>query len=329
MNLKCLVFASVFSAIFLAGCKSFPRKSEPKFEVITKKHRALAARVELVLKEIEGTPVHEAANCLRTWSYPEWIRKLKGEGKAKKGELDQAMKEIPDRLADVERNKDFPRPPLAKVPFTASPPKIDGKLDDQTWTKAITYTETYPFNKREKIDTPKTTWKILWDNKFLYFAFDCADTNIVSPNRERDDHVYSDDCVEMFILPEFRSRTYWELVIGPSGSIFDSIQSKKYYQWGFTGRKEETIQGLRTGIELRGTLNQQDDVDQGYSVEVAFPFSELPGYSRTVPQAGHRLHFMLVRLDRQSEEQFGTYAYQPLLSWGHNIWNHAVMELAK
>ena len=56
------------------------------------------------------------------------------------------------------------------------------------------------------------------------------------------------------------------------------------------------------------------------------PFSQLPGYSRCGPSPGDTLNFMLVRLDR-SRGVLTAYAYQPLLGWGHNIWNHAQMEL--
>jgi hypothetical protein len=149
---------------------------------------------------------------------------------------------------------------------------------------------------------------------------------VVSPKKARDDHVYFDDCVEIFILPEFRMRTYWELVIGPSGSVYDSIQNKKPLEWGCIGDATQNIEGLKLGVQVRGTLNKSDDVDEGYTIEAAIPFAELPGYSRTKPQAGQTLHFMLVRLDRKGQD-FGVYAYQPLQAWGHNIWNFAVMEL--
>ena len=40
---------------------------------------------------------------------------------------------------------------------------------------------------------------------------------------------------------------------------------------------------------------------------------------------GDFLNFMRVR----NGEQFQPYAFQPLLSWGHNIWNHATPELVE
>jgi hypothetical protein len=309
----------------LSGCKTAPKV---QYEAITAEHKTLAARAEEVIRQTEGTPGKEQANRLRAPHCVKWLKMLKGETQAKKGELDWPIKDITRTIEAAQLGVDWPRPQEVKVPFTPNPVKIDGKLDDPAWAKAVTFNDVYQFNTKEKAATPKTTWKILWDKKCLYLAYDCVDSDIISPKIERDDQVYANDCVELFLLPDFRFRTYWELIIGPSGSIYDSIQCKNYDDWGCNFRTSETIQGLEVGIDIRGTLNQPGDQDQGYTVEVAFPFSEMPGYSRTGPQAGHRLHFMLVRLDKNGEE-FKFYAFQPLLSWGHNIWNHARMVLAE
>jgi len=309
----------------LAGCRA-ARKVQ--YEVITEEHKALAARAAETIEETQGTPGKEQANRLRHPRTVKWIQMLKGEKQAKKGELDWPVRDITRTIEGARLGTDWPEPPHVKVPFADKPVKTDGKLDEPVWAKAVTFTETFPFNKKEKVEAPKTTWRLLWDNKNLYLAYDCVDVDLVAPKIPRDDHVYQNDCVELFLLPDFRFRTYWELIISPSGSIYDSIQCKNFDQWGCNSRTVETIKGLQVGIDIRGTLNTPGDQDQGYTVEVAFPFSEMPGYSRTGSKAGHTLHFMLVRLDRNGEE-FKCYAFRPLLSWGHNIWNHAKMELVK
>lgn len=119
----------------------------------------------------------------------------------------------------------------------------------------------------------------------------------------------------MFILPDIRFRTFWEIVVSPSGSIFDSVECKKAQLWGSDLDPSQNMNGLKTGITVRGTLNNPGDTDQGYTVEIAVPFKELPGYTRTGPKTGDRLHFMLVRLDRQGKTMT-PYAFQPLLGWG-------------
>lgn len=310
----------------LAGCRTAPK--EPEYETITPEDKFLAARADAVIKEVEGTPGQEQANFLRTPPRDRWIKELRGETPAKKGSLGWPRKDIACNIRVASMGPDWPRPPLARVPFAAQAPKIDGRLDDPAWAKALTYHKTYLFNTKVEGNSPKTTWKLMWDDKYLYVAFDCVDVDIVSAKRRRDEAVYEDDCVEMMILPDFRFRAYWELIIGPSDSIYDSIQCKDPIRWGSSRREQETIAGLKYGIQLRGTLNKSDDKDEGYSVEIAVPFDQLPGYSRCGPKPGDKLWFILVRLDKTGKKML-PYAYQPLLSWGHNIWNHAQMELVK
>ena len=320
-----LLTLTIAIGLALSGCKTLEKR---KYETITEEHKALAAQAEAAIEEAEGTPGKERANRLRSQRSVKWLKMLKGEAKAKKGELGWPVRDITGTIEGARLGQGWPTPPVAKVPLTKQPLKIDGKIDDPAWAKALTYEGVYPFNTKEKADTPKTTWKLLWDKKHLYIAYDCVDVDVVSPKIERDGHVYQNDCVEIFLLPDFRFRTYWEVIVGPSGSIYDSIQCKDYDQWGCNSRTAETMAGLQVGIDIRGTLNQPGDQDEGYGVELALPFSELPGYSRTGPKAGDTLNFMLVRLDKNGEE-FKCYAYQPLLSWGHNIWNHAKMVLAE
>jgi hypothetical protein len=329
------------SALTWVGCETEreearpPKHTGPPCEtadadrriVAAQQQRILAGRAEAAMKLGHDNPGREYANRLRSEDRPKWLSQMRGETPAKPGELDEPYKDISGLIEIIEKGPTWPLPPRAKVPKAAGPIVLDGKLNEADWAKAVTYDQMFRFNSTEPVASPKTTWKLLWDDQYLYVAWDCADTDVVSPPKPRDDHVYFDDCVEIFILPEFRMRTYWELVIGPSGSVYDSIQNKKPLEWGCIGDPTQNIEGLKVGVQVRGTLNKSDDVDEGYTIEAAIPFAELPGYSRTKPQAGQTLHFMLVRLDRKGKD-FSVYSYQPLQAWGHNIWNFAVMELA-
>lgn len=331
-----MILSHPFAAILVlatlslvTGCSTPPRVAAPLGG--TPEQKALAARADDAIRSAADNPGREFANRLRTATYPEWLRFFKCEGPQPVcawPTLPAAMTDIARLCSQAESGADWPRPPLARVPRVAAPPVIDGKLDDPAWTSAIAWSGVHRFNEKPLLANPKTTWKIAWDDQYLYFAFDCEDSDIIAPLRKRDDPVYNDDCVEMFILPDFRFRTYWEVVIAPGGSIFDSVECKNIDTWGLSLDPAQNLDGMKVGIQIRGTLNQPGDTDQGYTVEVAIPFRELPGYTRTGPKTGDRLHFMLVRLDRQGKD-FNCYAYQPLLAWGHNLWNHGQMELVE
>ncbi|MCF7855768.1 MAG: carbohydrate-binding family 9-like protein [Candidatus Pacebacteria bacterium] len=290
--------------------------------------RQLAERADQLVQEDTASLGREYVNRLRSEHHPDWLKYFQGKGpKPGKPTLAQEIKDLANSIKMIEAGPDWPDPGTFHIPYAKTPVVIDGKLDENAWESAATWTQTFPFNSTQPADV-KTTWKVLWDQEFLYFAFDCVDTDVVAPARERDGHIYNDDCVEMFILPNIRFRTYWELIVAPNGSVYDSIQCKPVEKWGCIHDSGQTMTGMRHAQTVRGTINQSDDRDQGYTVEVAVPFAELPGFSRCPPKAGDQLHFMLVRLDRVNGE-FRTYAFRPLQAWGHNIWNHAVMILKK
>lgn len=327
---RILLATCAFAVLLIGEAVGAEETVKEELVVATEKDRALAKQMEDLARKARGTPGQEMANLMLQkddWRHFFYLV-LKGKKKVRSKLLERARKIFLPFMETTRKGIKWPRPPKCKVPYADKAPCIDGKLDEAVWQKAATYTGVYVFEKTSKRQDPATTWKILWDEKYLYFAFDCADTDVISPKRKRDGAVFKDDCVEMFILPEFRNGTYWELVVGPDGSIYDGLNNKHRDKFGALSYPDETIKGLKTGHSVRGTLNKSNDTDEGYIVEVAVPCRSLPEYSRTDLAAGHKLHFMLVRLDRNGKEHT-CYAYQPLLNWGHNIWNHGDMVLQK
>ena len=47
--------------------------------------------------------------------------------------------------------------------------------------------------------------------------------------------------------------------------------------------KAHDIPGLKTAVHIDGTLNKDDDVDNGYSVEVAIPLASIPDFGDIPP----------------------------------------------
>jgi hypothetical protein len=294
----------------------------------TESDRELAQQVEAAVAKAQGTPAQEMANMVTAdWQAP-MLKQLKGQAPAKEKDLVAARDALGASLRILLKGPDWPVAKGLRIPRAAEPIKVDGKLDDAAWKQAAVWEGLYAFNEREKLAEPRTVWRATWDDEYLYFALECQDADVEAPVMKRDDHVYFHDCVEMFVLPDFRAGAYWEIVVSPSGSIFDALHAKKFKGWGAEGRPEETVRGMQVGCAVDGTLNQPGDTDRGYTIEVAVPFAELPGYARRKPVAGDTLHLMLVRLD-ENGGKVRAYSFQPLLNWGHNIWNHAQIELAK
>lgn len=301
----------------------FPPDMQP-----TAADHALAARAEAIRPRLAGTPGQEAGNFL----FNEWPRhclaQLAGDRFVSRPKLEEARGIVTGLLETCEKGPDWPRPQPFTIPAATGPVTIDGKLDDAAWAGAATFTGAYPFNSATRTDAPATTFRLLHDDANLYFAFDCADRDIVAPTIPRDGQVYNDDCVEMFLMPDLAKRLYWEIVISPSGCLFDALHTKRMAGWGpEPGGEKQDLAGLRHAATVRGTVGDAADTDAGYTVEVAVPLAALPGFGATLAAAPRPLRLMLVRIDRNGEA-FQPYAFQPLLSWGHNVWNHAEVTLA-
>jgi hypothetical protein len=233
-------------------------------------------------------------------------------------------------VEQAERGAEMGRLPAIELPRVQKAPAIDGVLEDAAWKTAARFAGLYPFGTLAKdAEAPATTWLACWDETHLYFAFDCADADVVAPPLERDGQVWRHDCVEMFICPVVETGVYWEIVVSPTGVVFDALHSKQVRKWGpGTSRLFLDVEGLEVGHKVRGTANRREDTDEGYRVEVAVPFRALPQYRHGGPAAGQTLNFMLVRLDGTGKE-LAAYGFQPILSWGHNIWNHAPVTLTE
>ena len=306
-----------------------PPQDPPALEERSAEDKALVARVENIIREAQGTPGQEAANFI---SGPSWVHnlflQLKGERTATEQQLVFARNTINGIADTAAKGPSWQKPALRNVPFAAQAPVIDGKIDEDIWKQALIYTESYPLNMAEKALTPETTFRVLWDATHLYFAFECSDEDIIAPKTERDGTLYNDDCVEIFLLPDFAEARYWEIIINPAESVFDALQTKLLDRWGPTSKVDAHVEGMKVGISANGTLNKSDDKDTGYIIEVAVPFNQLPGYAEKTPEAGQRLYLLLARFDKTGKDIKFLYN-QPLLSWGHNIWNYGQIELVK
>ena len=301
----------------------------PAAQLPTAEDRALAARVEAVAQMPENTPGQEAANSLlRDWPYG-LVRVLTSTNPVPEAQLANARGTIRSLVETAEQGPTWPRPPSLRIPYCLWPPKIDGRLSDWSWRHALTLTGTYALNTTNLITSPQTTFRMMWDKNNLYCAFECEDADIEAPPIERDGQVYSADCVELFILPDFEKRQYWEIIISPTGSLFDALHTKKPRNWGMDSKPEKSMEGLQIGRRIDGTPNNPADRDRGYVIEVAVPFKQLPGYTDgKAPTRGQQLHLLLARFDRTGKDIVYTYPF-PVLSWGHNIWNYAPAELTR
>lgn len=313
----------------LPGIAADEEKKPAVLVMPTAADKELGARALELGKKAQGTMGQESANFLLNDWPSGLVKVLMSDEKVPEDQLGFArgcIKNFADTLAKVPG---WPTPPSVRVPYTKSMPVIDGKLNDAAWQHALVLQGVCVLNEKKRAAGPATTWRLMWDEKYLYLGVSCADTKIIAPRVGHNGPIYDNDCVELFLLPDFAKGVYWELEVSAIGDLFELQYTKKFDHWGSNPNQGVLMQGLLYAAALHGTANKSDDTDSGYGVEMAVPFASLPGAAATAKgTAGQTLRFMLARMDR-TPTSFTPYAFCPLLSWTHNIWNYATMTLKK
>lgn len=203
--------------------------------------------------------------------------------------------------------------PEYTVHRTAHPPVIDGDLSDRAWAEATPVTLVGSFDGRPT--QTRTTARLLYDDHFLYVAFDAQDPDVWGTLLNRDDAIYNEEAVEVFLDANADGKTYNELEVSPNNTQFDA-----YFPARRQGMDLSWDSQMRSAVKVQGTLNNPDDVDQGWTVEVAIPFDRLAEVPHLPPQKGDKWRFNLYRLEHLQRRQVEGQAFSPLFQGDfHNL----------
>ncbi len=172
------------------------------------------------------------------------------------------------------------------------PVNIDGKLDEWQNVPSVDFYMPVTGEKPES----KTEGRLLWDDKYLYVAFKAWDKDIWSYMTERDSPTCLEDALEIFFKPNPEKESYYNFEINATGTIYDAYHIRRMDT--MAGRwKHWNCKGLKVGISRKGTLNNPNDVDDYWIMEVAVPFSSLPSLGGNPPKVGDKWMFQLARYD--------------------------------
>jgi hypothetical protein len=184
----------------------------------------------------------------------------------------------------------------------ASPPTIDGALDDPAWSSAAWTEDFIDIEGTRKPAPPmRTRAKVAWDAMNLYVAAEMSEPRVWATMKHRDEPLYQEQAFELFLDPDGDGKHYLELEINPLNTVFDLVMSKPYRD---KGRADESIdvEGLRTAVRVNGTIGQAGDVDEGWTVEIAIPWAALKPLHRdaTPPREGERWRVNFARMRRDA-----------------------------
>jgi hypothetical protein len=178
------------------------------------------------------------------------------------------------------------QPPLTPHPRgyiasrAATPPRIDGRLDDEAW-RAAPWSE--PFVDIEGAARPQprleTRVKMLWDADYFYVGARLDDSHVWGTLTTHDAVIFHDPDFEIFVDPNGDNHEYYELEINALGTYWDLFLPRPYKDDGKAMNAWE-IQGLKSAVFVDGTLNDPRDTDRGWSVELALPWRVLGEQAR-------------------------------------------------
>lgn len=164
---------------------------------------------------------------------------------------------------------------------TTAPVTIDGRLNEGDWLKAP-FTNLFVDIEGDRMPTPSlgTRVKMLWDDSYLYVAVCLEEPNVWGTISKRDDPVYAfDNDLEIFLDVDNDGKWYIEFQVNPINVVYDLVRPNK----GAPLMIPWDIEGVKTAVQVDGTLNKSDDVDKGWTVEIAWPMKSLAEHAGTMP----------------------------------------------
>lgn len=157
--------------------------------------------------------------------------------------------------------------------YTATPVKIDGHLNKMAWA-AVPWTTNFVDIKGSSQPKPKyrTRAKFLWDDHYLYIAAELEEPNVHGTLTVHDSVIFHDDDFEVFLKPLPLTDSYYEFEINALNTSWDLFLPKPYKAGGKPDNSWD-IRDLRTAVTVQGTLDKPNDVDRGWTVEIAYPLT--------------------------------------------------------
>jgi hypothetical protein len=189
---------------------------------------------------------------------------------------------------------------------TPDPIVVDGDLDKPAW-RALPRSPRFVDMVSGEPALYDTRVACQWDEVNLYVAYWVEEPQVRATLRERDSFVWNDNDVELFVGGE---DCYYELEINAFGTVYEAFfvwkdalrRGGRFDKAGFDlhernvdilggfqdasrwgrhprGRRwaflDFDLAGLRTAVRVQGRINDPASVDQGWTAEMALPWSGL------------------------------------------------------
>lgn len=166
--------------------------------------------------------------------------------------------------------------PIWECRWTPTPITLDGRADEPVWAQAQPIERfTTPWLPEDPVGKTATRARLLWDADALYFHVDMVDGDLFANVTEHDGETWLNDVLELFLKPAVDKRGYFEFQVNAAGTTFDMFVPVKNDADSFLVNSKKDLFAWQTKVVRRGTLNERDDRDEGWSVEGRIPWIDL------------------------------------------------------
>jgi hypothetical protein len=211
--------------------------------------------------------------------------------------------------------------PTYSAPKLAKPLLLDGVLTDAEWGGAP-WIDGFMLADASGPSALRTRARLAWDATHLYLGFSADDPDLLGGMTERDQPIYREEALEIFVDPDGDGLGYEELQVSPRNVQFDASFS------GGARRNMRTEWNARysSAVKLDGTVEPPSnapasDADRGWSAELAIEIASLPDAKPPEPGARWKMNLFRIAKDRVAGEmQRDESAWSPPLQGDfHNL----------
>jgi hypothetical protein len=215
-------------------------------------------------------------------------------------QLEYGTKATPFEISDTDNKKrKEERLPLSSVvcPKTDSAPVIDGALDDACWKK-ISYLKDFTLlggGSIQESDSNSTKAKVLYDNKKLYIAFQCNESEMdkLKANiKDRDGGVFNDDSLEIFISTNPEASGFYQFATNSLGTRYDAFSGNTAWDsdWKCAVKKDKTAWSAELEIPFAAFDGSNMEFPWRMNLCRSRYTGKLPEYSSWSPIDGRSFH---------------------------------------
>ena len=222
----------------------------------------------------------------------------------------------------------FSQPPVYPFPHpkgyvcfkSTAPVVVDGLLTEADWQNAK-WTDLFLDIAGDPSLSPylDTKVKMLWDKNNFYIAAELEEPHLWGTITQRDKVIYKDNDFEVFIDPDGDNHHYYELELNVLNTVWDLLHTQPPRNDG-AGIDNFDFNGLQTAVAVFGTIDEPNDLDEKWTVEIAIPWDNFEVWNSKreikLPSDGEqwRVNFSRVQWELEPTQ----YSYTKKLDYRRN-----------